>query len=152
MIVVDASLAVKVPPEAGEEAAAKLLGGKKRLIAPLFGWKSPGQSSGGTGKVTYPEKKARRRARMPGSVLQHRVVRLVPDAGLFDDAVQMAFLAKHTLTACTWRRQKGLDAPVITADKPMRERGTRAYKNIMLLGGVEGHLTASAVFAATSSR
>jgi predicted nucleic acid-binding protein len=37
MIVVDASVAVKwFIPEAGEEAAAKLLGGKKRLIAPAL--------------------------------------------------------------------------------------------------------------------
>ena len=73
-------------------------------------------------------------------MLQNRVIRLVPDAELFEDAVQMAFLAKHTLADCLYlAAAKQLAAPVITADVAMRDRGARAYKNITFLGGAEKH-------------
>jgi predicted nucleic acid-binding protein len=142
MIVVDASVAVKwFIPEAGEEAAAKLLGGKKRLIAPtLIRLEVTGAIIRRFREGHLSEKKAREGTQAWEAMLQHRVVRLVPDAELFDDAVHMAFLAKHTLADCLYLAvAKGLGALVITADKPMRDRGTRAYKNITLLGGVEGH-------------
>lgn len=71
-------------------------------------------------------------------MLQNRVVRLVPDAGLFEDAVQMAFLAKHTLGDCLYlAAAKQFAVPVITTDVAMRDRGARAYKNITFLGGAE---------------
>lgn len=142
MIVVDASVAVKwFIPEAGEEAAAKLLGGKKRLIAPaLIRLEVTGAILRRYREGHLSEKKAREGTHAWEAMLQHRVVRLVPDAELFDDAVQMAFLAKHTLADCLYLAvAKELDAPVITADKPMRDRGTRAYKNITFLGGAEKH-------------
>jgi hypothetical protein len=34
---------------------------------------------------------------------------------------------------------KKLALAVITADKPMQERGVRAYDNIVLLGGINAH-------------
>lgn len=142
MIVVDASVAVKwFIPEADEEAAAKLLGGKKRLIAPaLIRLEVTGAILRRYREGHLSEKKAREGTHAWEAMLQHRVVRLVPDAELFDDAVQMAFLAKHTLTDCLYLAvAKELGAPVITADKPMRDRGTRAYKNITFLGGAEKH-------------
>src|SRR6516165_8574130 len=99
MLVVDASVAVKwFIPESGEEAAAKLLGGKRRLV------------------------------------------HLVSNAELYDDAVQMAFLAKHALADCMYLvAAKRFEAPVITADKPMLERGSRVYRNITFLGDAEKH-------------
>ena len=128
-------------PEAGEEAAAKLLVGKKRLIATnLIRLEVTGAIIRRFREGHLSEKKAREGTQAWEAMLQHRVVRLVPDAELFDDAVQMAFLAKHTLADCLYLAvAKGLGAPVITADKPMQDRGTRAYKNITLLGGVEGY-------------
>jgi predicted nucleic acid-binding protein len=73
-------------------------------------------------------------------MLERRVVHLLSDAELYDDAVQMAFLAKHTLADCMYlEAARRLGAPVITADKPMRDRGLRAYKNIKLLGEAEKH-------------
>lgn len=142
MIVVDASVAVKwFIPEAGEEAAAKLLGGKKRLMAPaLIRLEVAGAIIRRYREGHLSEKKAREGTHAWEAMLQHRVVRLVPDAELFDNAVQMAFLAKHTLTDCLYLAvAKELGAPVITADKPMRDRGARAYKNITFLGGDEKH-------------
>ncbi len=142
MIVVDASVAVKwFIPEAGEEAAAKLLGGKKRLIAPaLIRLEVTGAIIRRYREGHLSEKKAREGTQAWEAMLEHRVVRLVPDAQLFDKAVQMAFLAKHTLADCLYLAVANeFGAPVITADKPMRDRGTRAYKNITFLGGAEKH-------------
>ena len=142
MIVVDASVAVKwFIPEAGEEAAAKLLGGKKRLVAPaLIRLEVTGAIIRRYREGHLSEKKAREGTRAWEAMLQHRVVRLVPDAELFEDAVQMAFLAKHALADCLYLAMaKRFAAPVITADAPMRDRGIRAYKNITLLGGAEKH-------------
>lgn len=34
---------------------------------------------------------------------------------------------------------KKLALPVITADRPMQERGARAYENIVLLTGISAH-------------
>jgi predicted nucleic acid-binding protein len=142
MIVVDASVAVKwFIPEAGEEAAAKLLGGKKRLIAPaLIRLEVAGAIIRRYREGHLSEKKAREGTQAWEAMLEHRVVRLIPDADVFEDAVQMAFMAKHTLADCLYlATAKRLSASVITADVPMRDRGTRAYKNITLLCGAEKH-------------
>lgn len=142
MIVVDASVAVKwFIPETGEEAAAKLLGGKQHLVAPaLIRLEVTGAIIRRFREGHLSEKKAREGTQAWEAMLQYRVLRLVPDAELFEDAVQMAFLAKHTLTDCLYLAvAKQLGAPVITADGPMRERGVRAYKKITLLGGAEVH-------------
>lgn len=142
MIVVDASVAVKwFMPEAGEEAAAKLLGGKQRLIAPaLIRLEVSGAIIRRHREGHVSEKKAREGVQAWKAMLEHRVIHLVNDAELFDDAVQMAFLAKHALADCLYLVvAKQLAATVITADKAMRDRGTRAYKNITMLGGVENN-------------
>jgi predicted nucleic acid-binding protein len=142
MIVVDASVAVKwFIPEAGEEAAAQLLNSKKRLVAPaLVRLEVTGAILRRYREGHLSEKKAREATGAWEAMLEHRVVRLIPDGELFDDAVQMAFLAKHTLADCLYlAAAKRLAAPVITADGPMRDRGIRAYKDITLLGGAEKH-------------
>ena len=124
MIVVDASVAVKwFIPEAGEEAAAKLLGGKKRLVAPaLIRMEVTGAIIRRFREGHLSEKKAREGTQAWEAMLQYRVVRLVPDAELFEDAVQMAFLAKHTLADCLYlaaaKRLAGRSLP------PMRRCGT----------------------------
>jgi predicted nucleic acid-binding protein len=142
MIVVDASVAVKwFIPEAGEDDAAKLLGGNKQLMAPaLIRLEVTGAIIRRYREGHLSEKHAREGTQAWDAMLQNRVVRLVPDAELFEEAVQMAFLAKHTLADCLYlAAAKQLAAPVITADVPMRDRGTRAYKNISFLGGTEKH-------------
>jgi predicted nucleic acid-binding protein len=142
MIVVDASVAVKwFIPEAGEEAAAQILNGKKRLVAPaLIRLEVTGAIIRRYREGHLSEKKAREGTQAWEAMLEYRVVRLVPDAELFADAVQMAFLAKHTLADCLYlAAAKRLAAPLITADGPMRERGARAYKNITLLGAAGKH-------------
>ena len=142
MIVVDASVAVKwFIPEAGEDEAAKLLGGKPRLMAPsLIRLEVTGAIIRRYREGHVSEKRAREGAQAWGAMLERSVVHLFSDAELYDDAVQMAFLAKHALADCMYlEAARRLGAPVITADKPMRDRGLRAYKNIMLLGEAEKH-------------
>jgi predicted nucleic acid-binding protein len=142
MIVVDASVAVKwFIPEPGEEAAAKLLNGKEGLIAPsLIRLEVTGAIIRRYREGHLTEKKAREGAFAWEAMLEHRVVRLVPDTELFPEAVQMAFLARHTLADCLYLAMaKKLALPVITADRPMQERGARAYENIMLLEGTSAH-------------
>jgi predicted nucleic acid-binding protein len=142
MIVVDASVAVKwFIPEPGEEAAAQLLDGKTGLIAPaLIRLEVTAAIIRRYREGHLPEKKAREGAFAWEAMLEHRLVRLVPDAELFSEAVQMAFLARHTLADCLYlATAKKFALPVITADKPMQERGARAYDNIVLLAGISGH-------------
>jgi predicted nucleic acid-binding protein len=140
MIVVDASVAVKwFIPEAGEEDAAQLLGGKTHLMAPaLIRLEVAGAIIRRYREGHLSEKRAREGTQAWDAMLQNRVVRLVPDAELFEDAVQMALLAKHTLGDCLYlAAAKQVAVPVITADVAMRDRGTHAYKNITFLGGAE---------------
>jgi predicted nucleic acid-binding protein len=140
MIVVDASVAVKwFVPETGEAAAAKLLGGKQHLVAPaLIRIEVTGAIIRRYREGHLSEKKAREGTQAWEVMLERRAVHLVNDAELYDDAVQMAFLARHTLADCLYLvAAKRLDAAVITADKPMRDRGTRVYKNISMLEGIE---------------
>jgi predicted nucleic acid-binding protein len=142
MIVVDASVAVKwFIPEPGEEAAAKLLGGGNRLMAPaLIRLEVSGAIIRRYREGHLLEKRAREGVQAWQAMLEHGVVRLVPDADLFPEAVQMAFLARHAISDCLYlATAKKLEVPVLTADKPMQERGSRAYPQITLLSGIDTH-------------
>lgn len=142
MLVVDASVAVKwFIPEAGEGAAAKLLGGKPRLVAPsLFRLEVTGAIIRRYREGHVSEKRAREGTQAWEAMLERRVVHLVSNAELYEDAVQMAFLAKHALADCMYLvAARRFEAPVITADRPMLERGSRVYKNITFLGDAEKH-------------
>jgi predicted nucleic acid-binding protein len=86
------------------------------------------------------EQKAREGALAWEAMLEHRLVRLIPDAELLPEAVQLAFLARHPLADCLYLAMaKKLALPVITSDKPMQERGAIAYENIVLLGCISAH-------------
>lgn len=140
MIVVDASVAVKwFLPENGEEAAAKLLTGSRRLVAPsLIRLEVTGAFIRQFREGDLTEAKARLCVEGWESMLERRVVQLIPEPELFDDAVEMAFRARHTVTDCLYlAAAKRFDADVITADKPMRDRGPRVYKRITFLDGAE---------------
>ena len=70
------------------------------------------------------------------AMLEGGVVQLLPDFDVFDNAIQMAFLARHTLADCLYLAvAKRVDATVITADEPMQKRGVLAYNRIKLLPG-----------------
>jgi hypothetical protein len=140
MIVVDASIAVKwFIPEPGEEAAGKLLGGHDQLLAPsLIRMEVSGAIIRRFRAGELSEQRAREGTAAWEVMLSHRVIRLIPETEIFDEAVQMAFLARHTLADCLYlATAKRLQAPVITADKSMRERGLRVYPNITFLSGAE---------------
>jgi predicted nucleic acid-binding protein len=140
MIVVDASVAVKwFLPEPGEEAAQKILSGQEQLLAPaLIHLEVTGAILRRFRQGDLSEQRAREGTQSWESMLMRRVLHLIPDAEIFDDAVEMAFLARHTLSDCLYLAVgKRLDAPIITADGPMRDRGLRAYGKIALLEGTE---------------
>ena len=140
MIVVDASVAVKwFLPEPGEEAARKLLSGDEQLLAPaLIRMEVTGAIIRRFRQGDLSEQRARDGTQAWESMLQRGALHLVPDTEVFDDAVEMAFLARHTLADCLYLAvAKRLDAPIITADGPMRERGIRAYDKIALLEGTD---------------
>jgi predicted nucleic acid-binding protein len=60
--------------------------------------------------------------------------------GVRQDEHDMAFLARHTLSDCLYlAAAKRLGIAVVTADRPMRERGPRVYGKITLLEGIENN-------------
>jgi len=138
MIVVDASVAVKwFVPEPGEEAAGKLLDGAERLLAPsLIRMEVSGAIIRRFREGDLTENRAREGTQAWDAMLERGVVSLLPDSEVFEDAVQMAFLARHTLADCLYLAvAKRVDAAVITADEPMQKRGIRVYGRITLLPG-----------------
>jgi len=140
MIVVDASVAVKwFIPEPGEEDAGKLLSGTQQLIAPaLIRLEVTGALIRRFREGHLTEQRAREGAQTWETMLRNRILHLIPDAELYDDAVQLAFLARHTLADCLYlAAAKRLDTAVITADQPMHDRGIRAYSKIEFLGGTQ---------------
>jgi predicted nucleic acid-binding protein len=140
MIVVDASVAVKwFLPEPGEEAAGRLLSGHEQLLAPtLIHMEVSGAIIRRFRQGDLTEQRAREATQAWESMLRRRVLHLIPDNEVFDEAIEMAFLARHTLADCLYLAvAKRLDAPIITADGPMRDRGQRAYDKIALLEGTE---------------
>ena len=140
MMVVDASVAVKwFISEAGEEAAAEILNSREHLIAPaLIRMEVAGAIIRRFREGHLSEKRAREGTQAWGVMLERRVIQLVPEAEIFDEAVQMALLLRHTLADCLYLAlAKRLDAHVITADGPMYERGSRSHSKVTFLAGVE---------------
>ena len=57
---------------------------------------------------------------------------------LAERAIKLAVEIKHNLQDCMYlAAAQGLDAPLITADKPFQERAVRFYKRVVLLSGCE---------------
>lgn len=140
MIVVDASVAVKwFLPEPGEEAAGKLLTCPQQLLAPaLIRLEVNGAIIRRYREGHLSEQRAKEATQAWESLLFSRIVHLIADAELVEEAIQMAFLARHTLADCLYlTAAKRLNAPIITADGPMRDRGLRAYDKITFLEGAE---------------
>ena len=140
MIVIDASVAVKwFLPEPGEEAAQRLLSSEEQLLAPvIIHLEVTGAIIRRFRQGELSEQRAREGTQAWETMLRRRILHLIPDTEAFDDAVEMAFIARHTLSDCLYLAvAKRLDAPIITADSPMRDRGLRAYDKIALLEGTE---------------
>jgi predicted nucleic acid-binding protein len=137
MIVVDASVAVKwLIPEDGNEQARALLRGSEPLVAPsLIRLEVAGAVLRRYRESEIPEEEARAACGFWARLLHMERPRLVPVEEIYDDALDMAFAARHGLGDCLYlAAARRLDARVVTADRKLFERGKRAYERIDLLG------------------
>jgi predicted nucleic acid-binding protein len=146
MIVIDASVAAKwFLPEKGSDAAVELQEGPDALIAPdIIRMEVAGSI---TRRVRAEKKEDRISPAVARSLcdkwfrfLDTAPLDLIPEAELLQQAVNLSIEIKHTLPDCLYlalaQKEK---AHLVTADKPLFERGSRFYKQISLLKGCEGH-------------
>ncbi len=141
MIVVDASVAAKwLLPEAGEQEAQALLDGEERLAAP----ESIRVEVAGAVIKRYrmgkmEESDARSRCEFWQSLIDNRL-HLLPVESVFDRALALAFQIKHGLPDCLYLAAAGdISAVLVTADRPLFERGKAVHERITLLSGVGPH-------------
>jgi predicted nucleic acid-binding protein len=144
MIVVDASVAAKwFLPEIGSAAAVELQEGPDQLIAPdLIRMEVAGSI---TRRMRVDKKEERLAADVALSrcakwfrLLDEATVSLIPEAELLQEAVKLSVEIKHTLQDCMYlAAARGLNARLVTADRPFHGRAVRFYKHIELLPGCE---------------
>lgn len=137
MIVVDASVAVKwFIPEAGDLAAQEVLDNAQKLIAPaLIRLEVAGGILRHYRSKTISESEARAACAEWSAMLSEGVIHLVPDAELFEAALPVAFKCGLKIPDCLYiAAGKVMNAPLITADKPLHDRGLTVHRQIVLLG------------------
>ena len=138
MIVVDASVAVKwFVPEPGEEAAQQLLKGAEPLVAPGLIRLEVGSAvlrCFRDGRIK--EDKAHTAIEDWEKLLADGIMQRVDDNELFKKAVDLSFACRHKLADCFYLAVATMfNAQLITADRPLIERGKAIYPNITLLVG-----------------
>jgi len=146
MIVIDASVAAKwYLPEVGSTAAVELQEGPDQLIAPeLIRMEVAGSI---TRRVRSDKKEERLAPDVAVSrcvkwfrLLDQAAISLIPDAELLQEAVNLSVEIKHTLQDCMYlAAARGLNARLVTADRPFHERAVRFYTHISLLPGYEAN-------------
>ena len=147
MIVIDANVAAKwLLPEAGSEAAVALQEGPEQLVAPdlirleVAGAITRRVRSEKESERLSPEDALARCAKWFRLLDQATVISLISEGELIERAIKLSVDIKHNLHDCLYlAAAKGLDAPLITADKPFQERAVRFYKRISLLRGCEAN-------------
>jgi predicted nucleic acid-binding protein len=146
MIVIDASVAAKwFLPEVGSAAAVDLQEGHDQLIAPdLIRMEV-------AGSITRRVRADKKEERLASDVallrcakwfrlLDQATISLIPQAELLQEAVTLSVEIKHTLQDCMYlAAARGLNARLVTADRPFHERASRFYKQISLLPGCEAN-------------
>jgi predicted nucleic acid-binding protein len=142
MIVIDASVAAKwYLPEIGSAAAIELQEGADQLIAPdLIRMEV-------AGSITRRVRAEKKEDRLPPDValgrcakwfrlLDKATISLIPDGELLQEAVTLSVEIKHTVQDCMYlAAARGLNARLVTADRPFHDRAGRFYKQISLLPG-----------------
>ena len=146
MIVIDASVAAKwYLPEVGSQAALDLQEGPDQLAAPdLIRMEVAGSI---TRRVRAEKKEERISPELALSrcgkwfaLLDQATVSLIPECELLQQAVKLSVETKHTLQDCMYlAAAQTLNARLITADRPFRERAVRFYKQVSLLPGCENN-------------
>jgi hypothetical protein len=146
MIVIDASVAAKwYLPERGSKEAVELQEGPDQLVAPELIRLEVAAS------ITRRVRSAKEKERLPPEealgrcakwfrLLDQAAIALIPERELLEQAVKLSVEIKHTLQDCMYlAAARGLDAPLLTADKAFQERAVRFYKRISLLPGCEAN-------------
>jgi predicted nucleic acid-binding protein len=139
MIVVDASVAVKwLIPEAGEDAAQRLLADRQHLLAPsLIRIEVAAALLRSFREGRLPEARAKGAISAWQQMLDDAIVHLVPDDELFAAAIDIGFASRHALQDCLYlAAARTTKAKLITADRNMFERGGKSVPGVMLLEGV----------------
>jgi predicted nucleic acid-binding protein len=137
-IVVDASVAVKwFLPEVGHAAARAVLSGHEPLVAPaLIRVEVSAAFLRRLKKGELPEDETRLALQAWEHTLATGSVRLFPDDELYEEAVHCAFKLRHDLPDCLYIvLARKLDASMVTADRPLLERGRKIHPRIALLEG-----------------
>ena len=143
IVVIDANVAVKwYLPERGTEAAIELAaGGNKLVCAELIRLEvvSAITRRVRTGEATAAESRARMRGAWLNN-LADGVVSLVPEQALLHDAIDLSLRLKHPVLDCLYlAAARGLEAPLLTADRPFHDRARPFYKRTSLLAGCENN-------------
>ncbi len=142
MIVVDANVAAKwFLPEKGSDGAEKLLSDAKKIVAPsLIRTEVAGAITRKVRIGEMADEDALRRCDIWFRQLSRELVTLIPDEEVFDAAVRLSIQIKHPLQDCLYLAvARHFDAPLVTADKPFRDRAFPFDSRISLLPGCESN-------------
>jgi predicted nucleic acid-binding protein len=140
VIVIDANVAAKwYMPERGTEAALELLTGPRRVYAPeLIRLEVPAAITRRVRNGESTAEEARSRCDDWFRHLRAGAVSLLPEAELIDEAIGLSLNVRHSLQDCMYlAAARRLAAPLVTADRPFRERAVASYGQISLLAGCE---------------
>jgi predicted nucleic acid-binding protein len=135
MIVLDASVAAKwYINEEGSELAQEYLAESHHLIAPALIRMEVGAAIVRAFRENrISEAVARESCAAWEQVLHEEVVHLIPDDHLYAVAVETAIELRHAVQDCMYlSAAKSFDAPVLTADRTLFERGKDAVRIRML--------------------
>ena len=139
MIVVDASVAVKwLIPERGEAAAMELLVQPLPLIAPsLIRVEVTAALLRAFREDRFTQEEARDAINRWGRILEDGIVQLISDHELHSSAVDIGFKSRHAFQDCLYlAAAHAMKAKLITADRPLFERGARIIAGMTFLDGV----------------
>jgi hypothetical protein len=136
MIVVDASVAVKwFLPEADSDAAARLLEGGQKLVAPeliRIEVAAALTRRGRLGELTDSQVRATTEAW--SDALADGVVILEENGTDLPRAIELALALRHPVQDCLYLALAGrLDVPLVTADRAFGARATSIDANVTLL-------------------
>lgn len=140
MMVLDASVAVKAYlEETGADAATELLAGPARLLAPeLIRMEVVGALCRRVRMGELVPGEAEDRCHHWLSELEKGLFRLTPDRELLPEAIALSTKLKLSLQDCLYLAAAiRSNAPLVTADRTLRDRAKPLYKNVSLLKGCE---------------
>ena len=136
MIVVDASVAVKwLVPEPGEYAARQLLIDGGQLFAPsLIRIEVTAAILRLYREDRLAEEQARRVCGEWSGIMSSGGIGLIPDEELYAVALEIGFESRHAFQDCLYLAAgKTMKAEVVTADRSLHERGSKAGGRVRLL-------------------